>query len=207
MDRRVWLALSLVGGVGFWWGGTALQPGVLPALFKMTGVAALAAYAMAGGVRPMALVMALGALGDGLIEWRLAAGALAFLAGHGVAIRFYARALRAHTARDRFDAAVIALAILLGALVFSDFSPGVDIYAAGLATMAATAWLSRFRRDRTGAGALMFAVSDLLIFARMGHFAGGAVPGLLIWPLYYFGQVLIAVGVVEADRDEQIRAA
>jgi uncharacterized membrane protein YhhN len=45
-------------------------------------------------------------------------------------------------------------------------APGVALYSLGLALMAATAWLSRFPRYRVGIGALMFVVSDLLIFGR-----------------------------------------
>ena len=43
---------------------------------------------------------------------------------------------------------------------------------------------------------MLFAVSDLLIFARMGPLADSPLPDLLIWPLYYFGQFLICTGVV-----------
>ena len=46
--------------------------------------------------------------------------------------------------------------------------------------------------------AVMFAVSDLLIFADLGPLADSALPGLLIWPLYYFGQFLICTGVIVA---------
>ena len=42
----------------------------------------------------------------------------------------------------------------------------------------------------------MFVISDLLIFSRMGPLANSAVPGLLIWPLYYIGQFLICTGVI-----------
>ncbi len=42
----------------------------------------------------------------------------------------------------------------------------------------------------------MFVASDLLIFARLGPLATSPLPGLLIWPLYYFGQFLICIGVV-----------
>ena len=75
-------------------------------------------------------------------------------------------------------------------------APGVAVYSLGLALMAATAWLSRFPRYRVGIGAVLFAVSDLLIFARMGPLADSPLPDLLIWPLYYFGQFLICTGVV-----------
>jgi len=72
----------------------------------------------------------------------------------------------------------------------------VAVYALGLAVMAACAWISRFPRRMTGIGAVMFVVSDLLIFARMGVLAQSPLPDLLIWPLYYFGQFLICTGVV-----------
>ena len=66
--------------------------------------------------------------------------------------------------------------------------------------MAATAWLSRFGRYRVGTGAVLFVVSDWLIFSRMGAIDLAPLPDLLIWPLYYFGQFLIATGVVQALR-------
>ena len=75
-------------------------------------------------------------------------------------------------------------------------APGIALYALGLGTMTAAAWASSFPRYRVGLGAVMFAVSDLLIFARLGPLAQSALPGLLIWPLYYFGQFLICTGVI-----------
>ena len=62
--------------------------------------------------------------------------------------------------------------------------------------MAGAAWTSSFSRYRVGIGAVLFVISDLLIFARMGVLAQSPLPDLLIWPLYYFGQFLIATGVV-----------
>ena len=62
--------------------------------------------------------------------------------------------------------------------------------------MAASAWISRFPRYRVGLGAVMFVASDLLIFAKMGPLAGSLIPVLLIWPLYFIGQALIAWGAV-----------
>jgi uncharacterized membrane protein YhhN len=62
--------------------------------------------------------------------------------------------------------------------------------------MTAAAWASSFPRYRVGLGAVMFAVSDLLIFSRGGPLAHSFLPGLLIWPLYYFGQFLICTGVI-----------
>jgi uncharacterized membrane protein YhhN len=75
-------------------------------------------------------------------------------------------------------------------------APGVAVYALGLSLMAATAWLSRFPRYRVGIGALMFVVSDLIIFGRNGPWPDNFATSLAVWGLYYFGQMLICVGVV-----------
>jgi uncharacterized membrane protein YhhN len=61
--------------------------------------------------------------------------------------------------------------------------------------MAALAWKSRFSRQWVGIGALMFVVSDLLIFARSGPLEGQAWVGYAIWTLYFGGQLLIVLGV------------
>jgi uncharacterized membrane protein YhhN len=76
-------------------------------------------------------------------------------------------------------------------------APGIALYATGLSAMAACAWLSRFRRDRAALGALMFLVSDLLIFARSGPLHGLAWVGDAIWILYFSGETLICLGVTE----------
>lgn len=83
-------------------------------------------------------------------------------------------------------------------------APVALIYAALVGSMAACAWTSRFPRYRVGIGAIMFLVSDLVIFAGQTVWAGTILPKLLIWPLYFGGQALIARGVVKtlqaADR-------
>jgi uncharacterized membrane protein YhhN len=79
----------------------------------------------------------------------------------------------------------------------------VAVYAVFLGAMAASAWYSRFPRYRVGTGAVLFVVSDWLIFSRMGPVDLGPLPDLLIWPLYYVGQVMIATGVVQCLRGEQ----
>jgi uncharacterized membrane protein YhhN len=64
--------------------------------------------------------------------------------------------------------------------------------------MAATALISRFPLKTVGVGALMFVVSDLLIFGRMGSLPDNFIVGLGVWSLYYFGQMLICLGVAKA---------
>ena len=144
--------------------------------------------------------MAFGALGDVLIELVLEWGAVAFLIGHLIAIHLYWRHRQARLSPSQ-KLAGIAFAVLIPAISFmlpSDraAAPGVALYALGLGVMTAAAWTSSFPRYRVGLGAVMFAVSDLLIFARIGPMAQSPLPNLLIWPLYYFGQFLICTGVV-----------
>ena len=64
--------------------------------------------------------------------------------------------------------------------------------------MFGTAVTSRFPGARVGLGAALFVFSDLLIFAQMGPLAASPLPGLLIWPVYFGGQALIAWGVVRS---------
>lgn len=203
-EERPWLVASLVAGISYYFVRNSEVPGLYLMAWKGAGVALLAAYALArhrgADSRQIAAVMAFGALGDVLIELVLEWGAIAFLIGHLIAIHLYWR----HR-RDRLGFSQklvsIALALLIpviGFLLPEDraAAPGVGLYALGLSVMAATAWTSSFSRYRVGIGAVMFAVSDLLIFARMGPLAQSQVPGLLIWPLYYCGQFLICTGIV-----------
>ena len=68
--------------------------------------------------------------------------------------------------------------------------------------MAAAAWMSRFPRYRVGIGAVLFVASDFLIFSGMGPFELAPLPDILVWPLYYGGQLLIATGAVQTLRGE-----
>ena len=74
------------------------------------------------------------------------------------------------------------------------------LYGLALGGMAACAWLSAFSRYRVGVGAVLFLASDLLIVAGMGPLMGERLHQWLIWPLYYLGQLLICLGVVERLR-------
>lgn len=201
MRRHIWLVISLIFGIGYWAGHAVLPPGSLAIAVKMGGVGALALYARQNAHparRPIALVMAFGALGDGLIEINLIAGALAFLAGHLVACRFYFVWRRS---RPRWSDNLLIFPLIngtiIGGIVYLNPTPGAIIYALALASMVVFAWMSVFRRYAVALGAMLFATSDLLLFARMGVLAQSALPGLLVWPLYYIGQLLITLGVVE----------
>ena len=206
-----WILVGAIVAGAFYFPATRLiDDGALLIVWKGAGVALLALWAaiqaksLDGWL--IALVMACGAAGDVLLETAgLTVGALAFLAGHLVAIGLYARHFRADW-RGGLPIAVGRL-LLIPILAFAfpadrAAAPGIALYATGLGAMAAMAWLSSFPRNRVSFGALLFAVSDLLIFARLGPLAGSVVPDLLVWPLYFAGQALIATGVVATLRAE-----
>lgn len=198
---------ALVAGTTYLPADWLLPHGPLLVAWKGAGVGLLALWA-ASRARGLdgwwiTAVMALGALGDVLIDAvGLTAGALAFLTGHVLAIILY---LRHRRDEPWAKAAPIALGrlIIIPVLAFQfpadrAAAPGIALYAVGLGAMAASAWLSNFPRSLVSKGALLFSVSDLLIFARLGPLAGSWLPTVLIWPLYFAGQVLIADGVVGA---------
>jgi uncharacterized membrane protein YhhN len=198
---RLVLAAALVAGVSYLWITASGMDGALVTVWKGSGVALLAlwcamqARSLDGWL--ISAVMALCAAGDVLLETHgQIAGALAFLAGHVVAIGLYLRNRRdALTLSQKLLAALIPPVAVFKAWGLTG-DPMAALYALFLGVMASTAWISRFPRYRTGIGALMFVASDLLIFARMGPFAGMAWVSFAIWGLYFGGQALIAIGVV-----------
>jgi uncharacterized membrane protein YhhN len=185
--------------------GLALPPAAATA-WKGSGVALLALYA---ATRARSLdgwllvaVLALGAAGDVLLEViGLTKGAVAFLAGHLVAVWLYLRNRRLVLSGGEWAFA----ALLVPATVATAFAlpadraaaPGIALYSLGLSAMAASAFLSGFPRPRVALGALMFLVSDLLIFARAGPLHGQPWINDAVWILYFAGQTLICVGVAD----------
>jgi uncharacterized membrane protein YhhN len=195
VTRHALFAAALLVGGSFSWAAWSGWDGAAVVAWKGAGVALLALWAFweatRRGDRQIALVLALGALGDVLLDTAgLIVGAVAFLIGHLVAIDLYRR----HPAGPPAPAllAAVLVSAVGGALTWD---PGVAIYAFGLGGMAGMATISRFP-PRVAIGAWLFVASDLLIFARFGPLAGSAVPRLLVWPLYFAGQALIAHGVV-----------
>lgn len=202
---RLLLLAAIAAGVSYMAGwGLHLAPAVSTA-WKGAGVGLLALYA-ASRARSLdgwllVAVLALGATGDVLLETAgLTIGALAFLAGHLVAIGLYLRNRQPQLTRRQMVLAVLlvpsAVATAWSLPLDRASAPGIALYATGLAAMAACAYLSRFRRS-VALGALMFLVSDQLIFARAGPLHGLAWVNDAVWILYFAGQTLIAMGVAE----------
>lgn len=192
------------------WG--LIDPGVWGPAWKTSGVALLALWAAtrARGVDGWLLTgaLALGALGDLLLETHgLVVGGAAFAAGHLTACVLYLRNRRtALTVSQKAFGWLLAPATIGIAALFAAPAGGAvqaGAYSAFLGVMAALAWTSRFPRYRVGLGAVLFVISDLLIFSRFGPLEGSAIPGLLIWPTYFAAQALIAWGVGGALSSDQ----
>ena len=203
--RATWLLiLALLAGASFWLVGQHTIPRLPWIAWKGAGVALLTIWAAVNARGRegwlIAAVLALGALGDVLLERSQASGALAFLAGHLIATVLYLLHRRSKPSPSQMILSVLLL-LSVPAIAFllpadRTAAPGIALYATGLGAMAASAWISRFPRYRVGLGAVLFVASDLLIFAKMGPLAGSLIPVLLIWPLYFAGQALIAWGAV-----------
>jgi uncharacterized membrane protein YhhN len=191
-------AAALVAGVGFWPASHFELPFAVFVAWKTAGLTLLALWAarVARGRDGWLIVavLALGALGDLVLEFGRVAGGVVFLLGHLVAILLYRR-----NARGSGGLAGVAIAgVIAGSAFALTRDAGATVYALGLGAMAGSAWASRFPRNRVALGALVFASSDLLIFAQDRVLAGSIIPAVAIWPLYFAGQALIAYGAVTA---------
>jgi uncharacterized membrane protein YhhN len=205
--KRPWLFASLLAGLSFpaTWLWLPIEGSIYAIIWKMAAVGLLVPFALRrhheGEFIYLAVMLALYTLGDGLIEFGMIPGALAFAAGHLVAIWLYFRHRRV---APTFSQKLLAVAILLATPVIAyslpaDRAEGAQVaaYSIILAGMAAMAWSSNFPRYRVGMGAVLFVISDLLIFARLGPLADSEITGVAIWYLYYFGVLMIAVGVAQ----------
>ncbi len=205
--KRPWLFASLLAGLSFpvTWLLLPIEGGFYAIIWKMAAVGLLVPFALRrhheGEFVPLAITLAFYALGDGLIELSMIAGALAFAAGHLVAIWLYFRHRRVG---PTFSQKLLAVAIFVLTPVIAyglpptpDEAIQVAAYSVILAAMAAMAWSSNFPRFRVGTGAVLFVISDLLIFARLGPLADSQMTSVAIWYLYYFGVLMIAVGVAQ----------
>jgi uncharacterized membrane protein YhhN len=118
------------------------------------------------------------------------AGAAAFLVGHGLAIRLYLRNRAGPWRWGLFLAVPVVVAVSVWLPTDRGMILPVGLYSMVLTVMAVTASQSRFRG--AALGAWLFVASDLFIFASLGPLQGSFLPDLLVWPLYFVGQAMIA---------------
>jgi uncharacterized membrane protein YhhN len=212
IEQRPWLLASIAAATAFYFlSDNPVFEGIWGLLAKGASVGLLALYALLRvphgrrGVDGalLVLMLLLAAAGDVAIELDFVTGGAFFAAAHCVAVGLYTRNPRKrHSPSQR----MLSLALLIGTPLISwllSRQIEIGIYATFLGAMAAAAWYSRFPRYRVGTGAVLFVVSDWLIFSRLGPVDLAPLPDLLIWPLYYVGQVMIATGIVQCLRGEQ----
>lgn len=206
VEHRPWLLAAAMAAISFYFLRDNPIGGLWLILLKGSCVAFLAVYALrrssAVDGRILALAMALSALGDMGIELSLELGGALFFTSHLAAMTLYLRNPRHETSPSQKALAVFLLLFtpLVSWLVSDNWQ--IALYGLALGGMASTAWMSHFPRYRVGLGAVMFVVSDWLIFAGPGPLAESPIPDLLIWPLYFIGQFLIATGVIQTIRHE-----
>ncbi len=200
---------AVVAGASYMLVVTGKWTGTPMIVWKGLGVGLLALWAALNARSVdgwlIALVMALGASGDVLLDAiSLQAGGVVFALGHAVAIWLYLKKRRAKLSPSQALLAglTVPLSVFAAWKLLGGGVQGLQaaLYTFFVAAMAAAAWISRFPRYRTGIGAMLFLASDLLIFSRFGALKGSQLPDIMVWPLYFAGQALITWGVVRVLR-------
>ncbi|MWV27963.1 lysoplasmalogenase [Erythrobacter sp. GH3-10] len=208
VDKRPFLLFSVIAALAFFYLQATDLPGLYLIPIKGFAVGFLAVYAYlrhnSADAHRLALALLVAALADMAIEIDLRVGAAVFFVFHMLAVSVFMKHSRGklHGGDQAAFLAILILPPLLGYFLPYDrmIAWAVAIYAVALSLMAASAWMSDFPRMRVAAGALLFVLSDLLIFAELGPLSGSAVPEYLVWPIYYLGQFLITIGVITTLR-------
>ena len=206
IEHRPWIVASLFAALAYYYlRDTQLAEMQLMGV-KAAGVGLLAIYAWrrTQGLDGLLLVLmlALCASADAALILDMTTGGAIFAAAHAVGVVLFLRNRRQQTTGSQI---MLGVALLIGAPLISYLlsqDVWVGVYAITLGAMAASAWTSGFPRYRVGIGAVLFVVSDWLIFSDMGPYDLGTIPHWLIWPLYYVGMLMIATGVVQTLRGE-----
>lgn len=206
IEHRPWLLASVVAAVAYYFVESLEIGDLQKMLVKGAGVGLLAVYAIrrTNGIDGilLAVALALCAVADAVLVLDQTTGGAIFASAHIVACALYLRNRRESPSQSQMmlGAVLLVAAPAISYLLSRDVLIGV--YAITLGAMAATAWTSRFPRYRVGIGAVLFMVSDWLIFSASGPFNLTLLREWLVWPLYYIGQVMIATGVVQTLRGE-----
>jgi hypothetical protein len=212
IEQRPWLLASIAAATAYYFlSDNPVFEGTWGLLAKGASVGLLALYALlrvptskrgADGAL-LVVMLALAAAGDVAIELDFLTGGAFFAAAHVVAVGLYLRNLHKRPSPTQ---KLMGAGLLFGTPLVSWLLSGevqIAIYAGFLGAMASAAWMSHYPRYRVGTGAVLFVLSDWLIFARLGPYDLTPLPDLLIWPLYSAGQLMIATGIIQCLRGEQ----
>ncbi len=212
IEQRPWLLASIAVSVAYYFlRDNPVGEGTWGLALKGASVGLLALYVALrvpqgkhrGDGFLLVGALALAAAGDIAIELDFVTGGAFFAAAHVVATGLYLRNLHKRPSPVQ---KLIGVALLIGTPLVSWLLSGegqIAIYASFLGAMASAAWMSHYPRYRVGTGAVLFVISDWLIFARMGPLDLEPANTILIWPLYYAGQLMIATGIIQCLRGEQ----
>ncbi len=210
IDHRPWLLAGILAAAAFYLLSGENIGGTYLILIKGTAVAFLAIYALARGWGPdarlLALYLAISAVGDMALELYFTVGGAFFFVAHIVALSIFLRNRREHPTASQKAAGA---GLLIGTPVIAwllTMDAAIGLYGLALGGMAAGAWLSRFPRYRVGSGAVLFVISDFLIFARIGGKIDPVIADWLVWPIYFVGQLLICTGVIQSLRKADAQA-
>lgn len=206
VNHRPWLLASIIAAIAFYFlrDDRIGELWLIPLKGASVGLLALYAFRRAPGKDGflITLTMLLSALGDMAIVLSFEAGGALFFLSHCVAMALYLRNGREHASISQKALAVMLLVATPVISYFLGQNWAIGLYGLALGGMAATAWMSHFPRYRVGLGAVLFVVSDWLIFSQQSLLAGSHIPEQAIWPIYYLGQFMIATGVVQTLRHE-----
>lgn len=201
MTRRtpnLLLIAALIAGISFYISYWVALPPIVDVIWKGSGVTLLALWAFSARRPWIGTVLALGALGDVLLETHgLIPGAIAFATAHLLGTGFYWR----HVSRRvrRTAKAVITPAIVTVLVAAASYGITHDWKATGyggvLGIMAGVAMVSRF--PTAAFGTLIFIASDLFLFAAIADPSRTGFSAM-VWPTYFAAQALIAWGVVRS---------
>ncbi|WBQ02551.1 lysoplasmalogenase [Kribbella sp. CA-293567] len=183
-------------------GAVAVDAGVLKQASKVTLMPLLLSWSRSQEAPPLIQAALLAsAAGDLLLETELQlAGMAAFAAAHACYLAVFLS--RPHERSWRVLAAYGALWAALIAVLSRDLGAQRVPVAAYALLLTATAIASRWHSPRSGAGGLLFLVSDALIALRL---AGRDFPGrgVLTMSTYAAGQYLLVSGVRAESGDGQ----
>lgn len=214
-EKRPFLLASIAAALAFYYLRVSTVPEMYLIPLKGSAMGLLAVYCYVRHSSPDArlLCWAFGAaaLGDMAMEIDRTIGSTLFFLFHVLALGVFLRNRRPQlkgTQSWLVGLTLILTPVIAWALPFDrTMAMQTALYGLALGAMVAGAWASNFPRYRVGAGAMLFLLGDLLLFAEMGPLGGSAVPGIMMWPIYYLGQFLICTGVIQTlrKRDPELR--
>lgn len=213
VERRPWLLASLFVALSWWaLGDSEMVPGLFKMVWKAIPLALLAIYAfqrhLGSDGTILSGTLAIAAMSDGMSELQYLAAGTLMAFSLLLATWLYSRNRRDHVVMSQKLLAGLLIGLLpaiawfllmgeMGQLLITGFALLLGI-------MAAMAWTSRFSRYRVGIGAILFVFSEMLLLAINGPLLeNNGLAAILVWPLYYAGQLLIATGVVSRLRRDR----